>query len=99
MTDTLVSRLADLPDDEREAAAVEFVRAVAATVLGYDSADDIDPEREFGEIGLDSIGNLELSRHLAAATGLRLPATLVFDHPTPAGLASHLRRLLQESNS
>nr|ACO94486.1 polyketide synthase type I [Streptomyces sp. MP39-85] len=99
VTDTLVSRLADLPEDERDAAAVEFVRAVAATVLGYDSADDIDPDREFGEIGLDSIGNLELSRHLAEATGLRLPATLVFDHPTPAGLASHLRRLLQESNS
>ncbi|EST19542.1 type I polyketide synthase [Streptomyces niveus] len=99
VTDTLVSRLAELPEAERDAAALEFVRSVSALVFGYESGDEIDPQREFSAAGLDSIGNLELSRHLAAATGLRLPATLVFDHPTPADLASHLRRLLQESNS
>lgn len=99
VTDTLVSRLAELPEAERDAAALEFVRSVSALVFGYESGDEIDPQREFSAAGLDSIGNLELSRHLAAATGLRLPATLVFDHPTPAELASHLRRLLQESNS
>ncbi|OSP42866.1 MULTISPECIES: type I polyketide synthase [unclassified Streptomyces] len=92
-------RLDDLPEDERDGAALRFVRASAAAVLGYDSFEDIDADREFGAVGLDSIGNLELSRRLAAGTGLHLPATLVFDHPTPAGLASHLRRLLEESES
>ncbi|EFL28156.1 modular polyketide synthase [Streptomyces himastatinicus ATCC 53653] len=98
-TDTLRARLANLPEAEHDGAVLECVRNAAATVLGYDSPDDIDPDREFHTVGLDSIGNLELSRHLSAATGLRLPATLTFDHPTPADLASHLRRLLQESES
>ncbi|MCP2342710.1 type I polyketide synthase [Actinomadura rupiterrae] len=95
-TDALRRRLADLPEAERDLAALEFVRAEAATVLGHDGLEDVDPDREFGAAGLDSLGNLELSRRLSAATGLRLPATLTFDHPTPAGLATHLRRLLQE---
>ncbi|NSL42840.1 beta-ketoacyl reductase, partial [Streptomyces sp. 8P21H-1] len=97
--DTLHLRLADLPEAERDGAVLEFVRESAAAVLGYDSSDDIDADREFNAVGLDSIGNLELSRRLAAGTGLQLPATVVFDHPTPAALASHLRRLLQESAS
>ncbi|MGA4838244.1 type I polyketide synthase [Streptomyces sp. G45] len=98
-TDTLLTRLAELPDAEREQAVLEFVRATAAAVLGYEGPDDIAPDREFGALGLDSIGNLDLSRRLSAATGLRLPATLVFDHPTPVDLTSHLRRLLQENPS
>ncbi|MGW6014277.1 type I polyketide synthase [Streptomyces sp. NPDC055210] len=96
-THRLRALLADLPESERDAAVLESVRAVAASVLGYDSPDDIEAEREFGALGLDSIGNLELSRRLSTATELQLPATLVFDHPTPAALASHLRRLLQEN--
>ena len=96
-THRLRALLADLPEAERDAAVLESVRTVAASVLGYDGPDDIEPEREFSALGLDSIGNLELSRHLSTATELQLPATLVFDHPTPAALASHLRRLLQEN--
>ncbi|WP_367124532.1 type I polyketide synthase [Streptomyces phytohabitans] len=95
--DALRSRLAALPESERDAAALEFVRTAAAAVVGYDGPEDVDPDREFGALGLDSIGNLELSRNLANATGLQLPVTLAFDHPTPADLASHLRRLLQEN--
>ncbi|MFE9680737.1 type I polyketide synthase [Streptomyces sp. NPDC006285] len=98
-SDALHLRLTDLPEAERDAAALEFVRESAAAVLGYDSPDDIEADREFNAVGLDSIGNLELSRRLAAGTGLQLPATVVFDHPTPAALASHLRRLLQENGS
>ncbi|MFC4907594.1 type I polyketide synthase [Actinomadura gamaensis] len=97
-TDALRRRLADLPEAERDLAALEFVRAEAAAVLGHDGLDDVAPDREFGAAGLDSLGNLELSRRLSAATGLRLPATLTFDHPTPAGLARHLRRLLQDGS-
>ncbi|NJQ05130.1 type I polyketide synthase [Streptomyces lonarensis] len=97
-TESLLSRLADLPESEAEAAIVDFVLETAASVLGFDGPEDVDPEREFGAVGLDSLGNLELSRRLSAATGLRLPATLTFDHPTPAELASRLRQLLQESD-
>ncbi|MFD9909429.1 type I polyketide synthase [Streptomyces sp. NPDC059063] len=96
-TDTLRARLAALPEAERDRAALEFVRETAAAVLSYESPEEIDPDREFGAVGLDSIGTLDLSRRLSAGTGLRLPATLVFEYPTPAGLASHLRKLLQES--
>uniref|UniRef100_UPI001041A321 type I polyketide synthase n=1 Tax=Actinomadura fibrosa TaxID=111802 RepID=UPI001041A321 len=98
-TDALRRRLADLPEAERDQAALEFVRAEAAAVLGHDGPADVDPGREFGAAGLDSLGNLELSRRLSSATGLRLPATLTFDHPTPAGLATHLRRLLEDTES
>ncbi|RBM08415.1 type I polyketide synthase [Streptomyces sp. PT12] len=97
--DTLRGRIADLPEAERDGAALEFVRAAAAAVLGFEGPDDVDPDREFGAFGLDSMGNLELSRRLSAATGLRLSVTLTFDHPTPARLASHLRLLLQEGES
>ncbi|UCM87929.1 type I polyketide synthase [Streptomyces marincola] len=98
-SDALRSRLAGLPETERDAAALDFVREAAAAVLGYEGPDDVAPDREFSAVGLDSIGNLELSRRLASATGLRLPATLTFDHPTPAVLAAHLRRLLQEGEA
>ncbi|RLL68249.1 type I polyketide synthase [Streptomyces sp. Z26] len=97
--DSLVGLLAELPESERSAAAVDFVRAAAAAVLGFDGPDDVDADREFSAVGLDSIGNLELSRSLAKSTGLQLPVTLTFDHPTPVDLAAHLRRLLQENES
>ncbi|UED87871.1 type I polyketide synthase [Streptomyces profundus] len=96
-TDTLRGRLAELPEAEHEAAVLEFVRTAVAAVLGFDGPEDVVPDREFGSVGLDSIGNLELSRRLSAGVGSRLPATLAFDHPTPAGLAAHLRRLVRES--
>lgn len=86
--------LARLPEEEREQAVVEFVRTQVAAVLGHRGADAVDPEQELMAVGFDSLTNLELIRRLASATGLRLPATLSFDHPTPLGLARHLRGLL-----
>jgi acyl carrier protein len=70
---------------------VNLLRVQVAGVLGFDTPNAVNPERAFNEIGFDSLTALELRNGLNAATGLRLPATLVFDYPTPSALAKHLR--------
>uniref|UniRef100_UPI00131AF748 type I polyketide synthase n=1 Tax=Amycolatopsis anabasis TaxID=1840409 RepID=UPI00131AF748 len=90
--DALRQRLAGLAEvAEQENVLVELLQAQVAGVLGFDTANAVDPDRAFSEIGFDSLTALELRNRLNAATGLRLPATLVFDYPTPAALAIHLR--------
>ncbi|WP_179282643.1 type I polyketide synthase, partial [Streptosporangium subroseum] len=83
-------RLADLPAEQRVAAVLGLVRAQVADVLGYGRAEDVDPERAFNELGFDSLTAVELRNRLAAATGLRLPSTLVFDYPNATVLAGHV---------
>ncbi|MCX5380979.1 type I polyketide synthase [Streptomyces sp. NBC_00091] len=68
-----------------------LVQAHTATVLGHSSADRIEPDRKFLEMGFDSLTSVRLRGSLNTATGLRLSATAVFDHPTPADLADHMR--------
>ncbi|MFI0723143.1 SDR family NAD(P)-dependent oxidoreductase [Streptomyces sp. NPDC021224] len=87
----LAEQVAALPEEEREGAVLEAVCAHMAAVLGHDSADEIHTERTFKELGFDSLTAVELRNRLSAATGLRLPATLVFDFPHPVALARHLR--------
>ncbi|ALG12160.1 type I polyketide synthase [Kibdelosporangium phytohabitans] len=87
----LADRLGALPETEQHLALLEIVRAHAATVLGHDSPEAIEPARPFRDLGVDSMTAVDLRNELAAATGVRLPATLVFDYPTPGELAHFLR--------
>ncbi|WP_308800278.1 phosphopantetheine-binding protein, partial [Streptomyces sp. UH6] len=89
-TSALAQRLLTLPTPERTRPLLDTVRAEIAAVLGHDTPDTIPAERAFTELGFDSLTAVELRNRLNTVTGLRLPATLVFDHPNPTLLAHHI---------
>ncbi|MFF7167901.1 SDR family NAD(P)-dependent oxidoreductase, partial [Streptomyces sp. NPDC008086] len=89
-TSGLLRQLAALGPDERTAALADVVRAQAADVLGHSGHGAVGADRSFQELGFDSLTAVELRNKLNAATGLRLPSTVVFDYPTPSALAGYL---------
>jgi acyl transferase domain-containing protein/acyl carrier protein len=86
----LQRRLATLNPADQQNLVLRLLLEQIATVLGYEGTVDIGADREFRELGFDSLTAIELRNRLNAATGLRLTATLVFDHPTPNALTEHI---------
>uniref|UniRef100_UPI001F1CC87F SDR family NAD(P)-dependent oxidoreductase n=1 Tax=Streptomyces sp. SBT349 TaxID=1580539 RepID=UPI001F1CC87F len=90
-SEELRSRLASLSVEQQQHELTRLVCTHAGAVLGHAPGDTPEPQRAFRDLGIESMTAIELRNKLNRATGLRLPATLVFEYPTPAMLADHLR--------
>ncbi|WP_420160132.1 SDR family NAD(P)-dependent oxidoreductase [Nocardiopsis sp. CNT-189] len=95
----LAERLAGLSGDEKSRRVLDLVLSQAATVLGYASTDEIDTDSTFRDLGCTSLAGVELRNRIAASAGLRLPSSLVFDHPTPNALTAHLLEEIEGEGS
>ncbi|WP_067686605.1 hybrid non-ribosomal peptide synthetase/type I polyketide synthase [Nocardia jejuensis] len=89
-TGALAARLAGLTATEQHQTVLALVRSVAAAVLGHESPESIAPTAQFKDLGFDSLGAVEFRNRLKVATGMQLATTVVFDHPSPTALATHI---------
>ena len=92
--DSVRQRRSGPDDDDRRRTIVDDTRAQIAGALGYESPDSLQMDLSFLELGFDSLVSLELRKRLQSLTGLTLPATIMYDHPSPAALVDHLQGLL-----
>ncbi|MEU6883121.1 type I polyketide synthase [Streptomyces sp. NPDC046712] len=88
---------AALPEAERERILLDLVLTRTAVVLGYASAEEAEPDRDFLEAGVDSLSAMEIRNLVNKATGADLATSALFDHRTPAALAAYLRERLAQS--
>ncbi|MET7454868.1 SDR family NAD(P)-dependent oxidoreductase [Streptomyces sp. NPDC005574] len=86
----LADRLARLPEPERAERVLALVREEAAHALGLRAADSVPADRPLRDLGMDSVTAVDLRNRIGTRIGAKLPATLLFDHPTPARLTTHL---------
>ncbi|MDB1090440.1 type I polyketide synthase, partial [Streptomyces sp. ACA25] len=86
----LAQRVKAMSESERQQFLLKLVRAEAAAVLRHETVEAVTPAKAFKAAGFDSLTALELRNRLNAATGLKLPSTVVFDHSSPAALAKLL---------
>ncbi|MFG2653544.1 SDR family NAD(P)-dependent oxidoreductase, partial [Streptomyces sp. NPDC048436] len=93
-TGSLAEELGSLTKDEQSERLLSLVRATVAGVLAHPEPELIAAQQSFKALGFDSLTTVQLRNHLSRATGLRLPATLAFDHPTPQHIATYLREQL-----
>ncbi|GAA4544859.1 type I polyketide synthase [Streptomyces collinus] len=96
---TWAERIAALPQERRRETVLDLVRGIVAGVLGHTDPQRLDPRRAFKESGFDSLAGVELRNRLNTATGLRLSATVVFDHPTPDAVADHLLNRIADTTA
>ncbi|MEV0028354.1 type I polyketide synthase [Nocardia sp. NPDC050793] len=96
---SLGTRLSRVPEGQRAEVVLDLVREHAAAVLGHGSAEDISPDERFDALGFDSLGGVEFRNRLSKATGVQLPSTLVFDHPTAAAVAALLHAKIEGTES
>ncbi|MGW0423834.1 SDR family NAD(P)-dependent oxidoreductase [Streptomyces sp. NPDC003015] len=92
-------RLAGTPEADRSGVLAGLLRAELAAVLGFPDADAFPADREFGQLGFDSLTALQFRNRLSAFTRVRLAPTVVLEHPTLEGLSAHLLTALREAGA
>jgi acyl transferase domain-containing protein/acyl carrier protein len=97
--DSFRQRMTALSEEDRKAELLELIRAHAAAILGHAGSDAIEPDLAFKELGFDSLAAVEFRNGLVEATGLKLPATLVFDYPNSLVLADHFAEELRPAGT